>query len=203
MGPRAAAISRIFTAIRIVRGSSMRDGRSFPGMWTMDYPRSDRHLLEGVRRLTRIDTRSVEQVVDLDGTDDIYNWPVLYGVEVGHWLLPDDQATQLREFLLRGGFFMCDDFHGSEDFRGAQRMGNLHRQHDQGFSGPADRRHPRQRSRSFTPCTIWRTVFRSPARSFSRSEITYEKGPTGKVPHWRCIRDDKGRSWSPSATTWI
>src|SRR5580693_3350964 len=35
--------------------------------WTIDYPRSDRHLLEGVRRLTRIDSRSVEQVVDLDG----------------------------------------------------------------------------------------------------------------------------------------
>ena len=66
----------------------MRDGSAFPGYWTMDYPRSDRHLLEGVRRLTRIDTRSVEQVVSLDGTDDIYNWPVLYGVEVGHWLLP-------------------------------------------------------------------------------------------------------------------
>ena len=35
--------------------------------WTIDYPRSDRHLLQGIRRLTRIDTRSVEQVVDLDG----------------------------------------------------------------------------------------------------------------------------------------
>src|ERR1700729_1868186 len=34
--------------------------------WTVDYPRSDRHLLEGVRRLTRIDSKSVEQVVDLD-----------------------------------------------------------------------------------------------------------------------------------------
>ena len=36
---------------------------------------------------------SVEQVVDLDGGDDIYNWPVSYGVEVGHWQLPDDQAA--------------------------------------------------------------------------------------------------------------
>jgi hypothetical protein len=25
------------------------------------------------------------------------------------------------------------------------------------------------------------------------NHITYEKGPTGKIPHWRCIRDDKGR----------
>src|ERR1017187_4231889 len=92
------------------------DGRVFPGFWTMDYPRSDRHLLAGVRRLTRIETRSVEQIVDLDGTDDVYNWPVMYGVEVGHWDLPDDQAKQLREFLLRGGFLMVDDFHGSEPY---------------------------------------------------------------------------------------
>src|SRR5712691_3183307 len=39
-----------------------RNAFSFAGYWTMDYPRSDRHLLEGVRRLTRIDARSVEQV---------------------------------------------------------------------------------------------------------------------------------------------
>ena len=48
----------------------MQDGRAFPGYWTMDYPRSDRHLLAGVRRLTRIDARSVEQVVTLDGSAD-------------------------------------------------------------------------------------------------------------------------------------
>jgi hypothetical protein len=44
--------------------------------WTVDYPRSDRHLLSGVKRLTRIDTRSVEQPVDLDGEDDVFNWPL-------------------------------------------------------------------------------------------------------------------------------
>jgi hypothetical protein len=81
--------------------------------WTTDYPRSDRHFLAGVRRLTRIDSKSVEQVVDLDGTDDIYNWPFVYGVEVGHWKLSDQEASQMRDFLLRGGFFMCDDFHGT------------------------------------------------------------------------------------------
>ena len=33
------------------RSLLLNDGREFPGFWTMDYPRSDRHLLEGVRRL--------------------------------------------------------------------------------------------------------------------------------------------------------
>src|SRR6202012_4160205 len=64
----------------------------FAGYWTMDYPRSDRHLMAGVSRLTRIDARPLEQVVSLDGTDEIYNWPTLYGVEVGHWDLPQTQA---------------------------------------------------------------------------------------------------------------
>src|SRR5262249_32919752 len=96
------------------------DGREYPGYWTMDYPRSDRHLLAGVRRLTRIDSRSVEQVVSLDGTDEIFNWPALYAVEVGHWQLPNDQAEQLREYLLRGGFLMVDDFHGTVPYHGVQ-----------------------------------------------------------------------------------
>ena len=33
------------------------DWREGYSNWTIDYPRSDRHLLEGVRRLTRIDSR--------------------------------------------------------------------------------------------------------------------------------------------------
>jgi hypothetical protein len=93
----------------------MRDPGGFRA-WTIDYPRSDRHFLEGVRRLTRIHTRSVEQVVEFDNSDDAYNWPFLYGVEVGHWNLNEEQATQMRDFLLRGGFFMSDDFHGTEEW---------------------------------------------------------------------------------------
>ncbi len=91
----------------------VRDGYE---RWTVDYPRSDRHLLQGIRRLTRVDTRSVEQVVDFDykeDENDVFNWPSMYAVEVGYWNLTDAQAAQMREYLLRGGFFMCDDFHGS------------------------------------------------------------------------------------------
>lgn len=84
--------------------------------WTIDYPRSDRHLAATVRRLTRIDARSVEQPVATEDGDDIYNWPWLYGVEVGHWDLTDYEAAKLRDYLERGGFFMCDDFHGTAEW---------------------------------------------------------------------------------------
>lgn len=82
------------------------------GSWTTDYPKADRQFVQGVRRLTRLHTRSMEQVVNLD-SDEIFNWPWIYGVEVGHWDLSDTQAKKLREYLLRGGFLMVDDFHGS------------------------------------------------------------------------------------------
>ena len=87
------------------------------GGWTTDYPGGDRNLIEGVRRLTRIDVRSVEQAVELDGSDDIFNWPFLYAVEVGRWEFDDQEAAQLRDYLLRGGFLMVDDFHGSVEWQ--------------------------------------------------------------------------------------
>jgi len=34
--------------------------------WAFDYPRSDRHLSQAVRRLSRIHARSVEQFINLD-----------------------------------------------------------------------------------------------------------------------------------------
>ncbi len=72
--------------------------------WTTDYPRSDRHLLQGIRRLTRIDTRSVEQVVDLDGTDDVFNWPAMYAVEVGHWRVPAEPGETIARFSVARRF---------------------------------------------------------------------------------------------------
>ena len=84
--------------------------------WTIDYPRADRHIVEMVRRLTVVDARSVEQPVNLDDEDDVFNWPWLYAVEVGTWDLSDEQVVKLREYLLRGGFLMVDDFHGTREW---------------------------------------------------------------------------------------
>ena len=87
------------------------DWRNGLSLWTQDYPRADRHFSLALRRLTRISVRSVEQPVNLDEGEE-YDWPWLYAVQVGEWGLTDQQAKELREYLLRGGFFMADDFHG-------------------------------------------------------------------------------------------
>ena len=84
-------------------------------MWTQDYPRADRHFVQALRRLTRLHVRSVEQPVNLD-EGGVGDWPWLYAVQPGHWQLTDSQAKALREYLLRGGFFMADDFWGPAEW---------------------------------------------------------------------------------------
>ena len=157
----------------------------------MDYPRSDRHLLEGVRRLTRIDSRSVEQVVSLDGTGEIYNYPVLYAVEVGHWLLPDDEAGQLREYLLRGGFLMVDDFHG--DVEWANFTAGMNKVFPDRPIVDLDSSDP-----IFHTLYDLKERFQVPGAQYFDTGRTYEPGiggnlAAGKEPHWRGIHDDKGR----------
>jgi Domain of unknown function (DUF4159) len=47
---------------------------------------------------------------------------------------------------------------------------------------------------SFTRCTISTKGFRFPVTQTGwRTTSPTKKGPTGKQPHWRCIRDDNGR----------
>ena len=54
--------------------------------WGTDANKSDRIFMKAIHRLTRVNTRSVEQVVDVD-SDEMFNWPFLYAVGVGDWNL--------------------------------------------------------------------------------------------------------------------
>jgi hypothetical protein len=92
------------------------DWREGGTSWTQDYPRADRHFAAAMRRLTRVHVRSVEQPVNPDDVDDFFNWPWMNAGEMGDWKLTDAQVKTLREYLLRGGFMMLDDFWGPEEY---------------------------------------------------------------------------------------
>jgi hypothetical protein len=97
------------------RGMMQQDWRQGYTWWTNDYPRSDRHLMVALRRLTRLNVRSVEQAVNPDDGDEIFDWPFIYATTY-NWNLTDQQAKKLREFIDRGGFLICDDFWGAESW---------------------------------------------------------------------------------------
>jgi hypothetical protein len=93
-----------------------RDWHEGGTSWTQDYPRADRHFAQALRRLTRVHARSVEQPANPDETDDFFNWPWMNAGEMGDWQLSQSQAHTVREYLLRGGFLMLDDFWGPEEY---------------------------------------------------------------------------------------
>jgi hypothetical protein len=167
------------------RGFDWREGNT---NWTIDYPRSDRHLAAAARRLTRIDARSVEQPINLDDeTEDLFNYPFLYAVEVGHWELTDQQIAKFREYLLRGGFFMCDDFHANNEW--------------EVFVYTMQKVLPGKQIVDIpNGDAIFHTVFdlddryQVPGAQYLNSGRVYEKNALeGSPAHWRGIYDDHGR----------
>ena len=152
--------------------------------WTNDYPRADRHFLQAVRRLTRLDVRSVEQPVNLDDRNEVFNYPWLYAVFVGEWELTDSQAKVLREYLLRGGFLMCDDFWGTRDWSV--------------FENSMKRIFPERPVVEITDTdSIFHTVYdldnryQVPGEWAIRTGVPYRND--GYAAHWRGIYDDKNR----------
>jgi hypothetical protein len=151
-------------------------------LWTQDYPRADRHFLEALRRLTRINSRSVEQVVDLEDGDEAFNWPFLYAVQAGEWGLTENQGRILREYIDRGGFFIGDDFHGPDEW------GEFERRLHYAF---ADRQIVDIPDKD----PIFHTVHDLDDRYIIvGSEHLYEGSKNGgTVPRWVGVYDDTGR----------
>jgi len=151
-------------------------------LWTQDYPRADRHFLEALRRLTRIHARSVEQVVDVELGDDVYNWPFLYAVQAGEWGLTKEQGSILHEYMERGGFFMADDIHGTDEW--GEFDERIH------YAYP-------DRQIMDIPDTdpIFHTVYDLDTRyqvpGYEHLNTGFKKD--GRIPFWRAMYDEKGR----------
>ena len=88
-------------------GYASRDARG-SGWWIVDWPDAEDHFSLGVQRLTRIDTGAP---LSMPVTDNrIFDNPWLYATQTGWWGLSDAETARLREYLLRGGFLVTDDF---------------------------------------------------------------------------------------------
>jgi hypothetical protein len=174
----------MYPAVNVGGFRGNQDWKHGTANWTIDYPRSDRHVSEAVRRLSRVHARSVEQPVDLDDGDDVYNYPWLYAVEVGYWRLTDDQVKKMREFLDRGGFFMCDDFHDVREW--------------QNFVYSMRKVYPDRPIVDIPDDdAIFHTIYdldkryQVPGAQYEQTGRTYEQN--GIQPKWRAIYDEKGR----------
>jgi hypothetical protein len=163
------------------RWSDWREGGT---SWTQDYPRADRHFANALRRLSRVSARSVEQPVNLDDGDDAFNYPWMNAGEMGDWKLTSLQASALREYLLRGGFLMLDDFWGTEEWnRFMESMERIFPDRPIVEIEDAD--------------AIFHTVYDLDERYQIPGQWALVRGSTyrndGANPRWKAIYDDHGR----------
>jgi len=158
-----------------------RDGGT---SWSQDYPRADRHFAQALRRLTRVHARSVEQPVNLDDGDDVYGYPWLCAGEMGDWKLTPSQAQRLRDYLLRGGFLVLDDFWGTPEWERFEESMRLV------FPDRPILEIPDANA-------IFHAAYDLDDRYQIAGQWALRMGTTyrndGEVPHWRGIFDDKGR----------
>jgi hypothetical protein len=153
--------------------------------WAVDYPRGDRDFARLLKRITRINVRSVEQPVNLDDLDDVYYWPFLIVGLPGSWNLTEPQVTKLRDYLLRGGFLLCDSFFGTTEWEGfVQTMRRV-------FPDRPIIDIPPTHSIFHTVYDLSNTAQVGNWQSYQRRGLPYRAD--GDKPYWRGILDDDGR----------
>ena len=95
--------------------SSGQAGWSWRQWWAIDYPDAEYHFTRGLRRLTQVDVADDSRHLQLTD-DEIFDYPWLFAQQVGQWRLTDIEIVRLREYVLRGGFLVVDDFHGEREW---------------------------------------------------------------------------------------
>jgi hypothetical protein len=106
-----------FTPISGMRGFGGRGRRGGGGLyWDHDYPHAENHLNKLLSELT--DVSPYMEGTNILGADDpeLTKYPIAYVSEPGHWVLSDAEAEGLRNYVLKGGFLIFDDFAGDRDW---------------------------------------------------------------------------------------
>ena len=181
-----------FVVGRLMYPSGMGGFRGFRGFggdwrqggtsWAVDYPRGDRSYAKLLRRLTTIDVRSVEQPVNLEDGDDVFDWPYLMVGLAGYWDLDDDMGRNCVNTCCAAVLF-GDSFFGDGQW--------------EGFSEGMRRIFPdRQIVDLPDDHEIFHVVYDLDGKG--GAELRGVERP-GRVPerrqppHWRGVLDDQGR----------
>ena len=100
------------TYFQFARVKFNESGRFFWAGWAHDYPRAERNLLKILSEVTGVRTTPDSYtIVELDDPR-IMEFPLLYFSEPGTWAITPQETENLREYFLRGGFAIFDDFDG-------------------------------------------------------------------------------------------
>jgi hypothetical protein len=110
-----------FTFARI-RYSEGEGGFRRGDSWAHDYPRGERHFTKILSELSTIRVRTQDSNILALDDPELFKYPVAYMCEAGFWRPSDAEALGLRNYLLKGGFIIFDDFARNDWFNFESQM---------------------------------------------------------------------------------
>jgi hypothetical protein len=182
--PRFAGMRWRFTRIQYDgHNANAFRARYWSDSWAIDGPAAEQNLTRRLKAVTAIDVG--EPIVQRLEDPELFNNPWVYFVEPGTLRFKESEVPILREFLLRGGTAVLDDFHG--DFEMANVLAEFARVFPDREVVTLTTDHPI--FNGFYQIDEYPQI---PGLGSFFSGRTWEKG--GVVPELRAIEDDDGRA---------
>jgi hypothetical protein len=90
--------------------------------WAHDYPRGERHFTKIVSELSTLRVRTEDSDILTLDDPELFRYPIAYLCEAGYWRPSDAEVLGLRNYLLKGGFIIFDDFARNDWFNFESQM---------------------------------------------------------------------------------
>ncbi len=168
--------------------------------WAHDYPRAERNLMRILEGITLIDPYLGEDGGAILMFDDpnLFKYPFAYMSEPGYWRLSEAETVGLRNYLLKGGFLIFDDFHDDHWF-------NLEAQMRKVFPDlrwvELDATHPVYHSFFDIDSLEYEPVYNPAIPIFYG--LFEDNDPTGRLLSVANHNNDIGEYWEYSDTGWL
>ena len=104
-----------FIRVRYNPGSGTFGDGTFGGRdvkWNHDYPRAELHFGKILSELSLVQTYLGGSNILTADDPALFQYPIAYITEPGFWTVNQKEAEALRNYLLKGGFLIFDDFYG-------------------------------------------------------------------------------------------
>jgi hypothetical protein len=104
----------VFTRIRYGAAVDFASGRfRREPTWAHDFPRAEYNFLKILSELTFVPSVVNQGNIRTLDDPDLAKFPIAYMSEPGFWAMNDAEIAGLRNYLLKGGFIIFDDFRGN------------------------------------------------------------------------------------------
>ena len=90
--------------------------------WCHDYPRAERNFTKILSELTELKPYLDGGNILAADDPELFKYPIAYLCEPGFWTVTEPEARSLRDYLLKGGFLIIDDFEGPQWFNFVEKM---------------------------------------------------------------------------------